>query len=358
MVEPAKTGAEMDQPWFMAKVLRRDPLVTITSAGLSEFHVLQLPALLPELFDVPRGLHLLHFTHTIESWHGPDGIAAAYERAKAALPGHEFLVLTASETEGWLLAQRGVPSLLGLGLMFADERIWKPSPPIVPGLRVYDAIYSARLAPNKRHELASAVNSLMLVYGHSLAQSEDDAYQRVRALLPQAFFANHDVGQGAYMKFDEAAMVKLHGHAQVGLCLSKVEGCMRSSIEYGLAGLSIVSTRSIGGRDRYLIGPHVRMVPDDPDRVAAAVRELCDAALDRRRVRSHVAQLLAFDRYNFLLQLNKIVERLLNRSDLFPDIEPFIGSVTRFRPLKEIVLQLRADIDGRPGERVPNEVAG
>jgi len=358
VVEPVKASAEKGQPWLMAKVLRRDPLVTITSAGSSEFHVLELAAVLPELFDVPRGLHLLHFTHTIESWHGPDDIAAAHERAKAALPGHEFLMLTASETEGWLLAQHGVPSLLGIGLMFANERIWKPSPALIPGLRVYDAIYSARLAPNKRHELASAIKSLMLVYGHSLAQSENDAYQRVQALLPQAFFANHEAGQGSYIKFGAADMVKLLGHAQVGLCLSKVEGCMRSSIEYGLAGLSIVSTRSIGGRDRYLIGPHCRIVPDDPDRIAAAVGELCDAALDRRRVRSYVAQMLAFDRYNFLLQINKIAERLLGQQDLFPTIEPFIDSVSRFRPLREIVAMLRADIDGGSGTQASNEAAG
>lgn len=358
MVEPAKAPAEERAPWFTAKVLHRDPLVTITSSSLREFDLLHLPAALPELFDVPRGLHLVHFTHTAEGWQAPEGVAAAYARAKAALPGHEFLPLTATDTETWLLGQLGVPSLVGNGLIFSDERIWKPSPPMIPGLRLYDAVYSARLAPNKRHELATSVKSLLLVYGHSLAQSEDDAYRRVQALLPDAYFANHEAGGGRYMKFDTANMVRLMGHAQVGLCLSKVEGCMRASIEYGLAGLSIVSTRSIGGRDRYLIGPHCRIVPDEPDRIAEAVRELRDAALDRRRVRSHVAQLLAFDRYIFLSQLNKIAERVLGTADLFPSFEPFVASVVKFLPLGQIIADLRAGLNAAGSGQVSNETAG
>ncbi len=358
MAEPVKVPAEQGKPWYTTKVLARDPLITLSTAGFNEFHVVQLATELPALFDVPRGFHLLHFTHTIEAWHAPDNIAEAYARAKVALPGHEFLALTASETESWLLARLGVPSLLGNGLIFTDERVWKPSPPIVPGLRVYDAVYSARLAPSKRHELASAVKSLLLVYPHSLTASETEAYERVLAILPHAFFANHEAGKGSYVKFDAANMVRLLGHAQVGLCLTKVEGCMRASIEYMLAGLPVVSTKSTGGRDRYLMGPHCRIVPDDPDQIAATVRALRDAALDRRRVRAYVAQLLAFDRYNFLSQLNRIAERLFGQPNLFPSFEPFIGAVARFRPHDEVVAMVRASIAGESDVEISNETAG
>lgn len=358
MAEPVNPPPEEGAPWFAAKVLSRDPLVTISCAGLRDIHLLHLPAALPELFDVPRGLHLLHYTHTIEAWHAPDNVAAAYAGAKAALPGHEFLALTASETESWLLAQRGVPSLLGSGLIFADERVWRPVPPMLPGVRIYDAVYSARLAPKKRHELAAAVKNLMLVYPHSLTGSEEEAYRRVQAILPDAFFANHAAGHGHYLKFDLENMVKLLAHAQVGLCLTEVEGCMRASMEYMLAGLPVVSTKSTGGRDRYFFGPHCRIVPDDPDRIAAAVIELRDAGLDRRRVRGHVAQLLAFDRYNFLSQLNRIAERYFGQADLFDSFEPFVGTTARFERLDTVIATLRASIDGPVGDRVAGDVAG
>ena len=360
VAEPVNSPAERDavQPYFMTKVLRRDPLVTFSSAGLREFHLLNLPPVLPELFDVPRGLHLLHFTHTIEAWHAPENVAASYAQAKAALPGHEFLALTASETESWLLAQRGVPSLLGSGLIFTDERVWKPVPPLVPGLRVYDAVYSARLASNKRHELASSIKSLILIYAHSLAEPENDAYQRVKAILPQAFFANHEAGRGDYTKFDTETMVKLLAHAQVGLCLTKVEGCMRASIEYMLAGLPVVSTKSTGGRDRYFFGPQCRIVPDDPDQIAAAVIELRNASLDRRRVRSHVAQLLAFDRFNFLSQLNRIAERYFEKADLFDSFEPFIGTIAQYQPLDKVIQELRMSLGGDAGDQTAGGAAG
>jgi glycosyltransferase involved in cell wall biosynthesis len=39
--------------------------------------------------------------------------------------------------------------------------------------------------------------------------------------------------------------------AVVGLCLSTVEGSNYASMEYMLAGLPIVSTPSIGGREVY-----------------------------------------------------------------------------------------------------------
>lgn len=356
--EPIKKAEEQRIPWFTAKVLRRDPLVTFSSAEIGEIPLLRLTAALPELFDVPRGLHLVHYTHTLEAWQAPDNAAAAYARAKAALPGHEFLALTASETESWLLAQCGVPSLLGSGLIFADERIWKPVPPMFPGLRVYDAVYSARLAPKKRHELASAVKSLLLLYPHSLTESEEEAYRRVKAILPDAYFANHAAGQGRYMKFKPDDMVKLLAHAQVGLCLTEVEGCMRASIEYMLAGLPIVSTKSTGGRDRYFFGPQCRIVPDDPDRVAAAVVELRDAALDRRRVRGHVAQLLAFDRYNFLSQLNRISRRFFGQGDLFDSFDPFVGAMAGFLPLDQVIASLRASIDDRGRQPVTSDAAG
>jgi glycosyltransferase involved in cell wall biosynthesis len=218
--------------------------------------------------------------------------------------------------------------------------------PTIPGLRIYAAIYSARLDPSKRHELAAKIASLLLVYPYAISDSNDAAYRRMKAILPQAMLANHEFGAGTYEKFGPAAVVKLLGHARVGLALTAAEGCMRASMEYMLAGLPVVSTRSIGGRDRYLHGNYCRIVGDDPDHVARAVWELCDLNLDRRRIRVHVAELLAFDRYNFLLNANKLVKSVLGRDDLMPSIEPLMGAVAEFEPLDRIAAALRKRTGG------------
>jgi hypothetical protein len=341
MTDVAEAGKHEKQPWFAFKVLSRTPLLTFSSSELNRIPLVRLASIAPEVFDVPVGLHLLHISHTIERPNAATNLAATIAQARAALPGHVFVVLTATEMEGYLLADLGVPSLLANGLIFTDERIWKPTPPTMPGLRVYDAIYSARLSPGKRHALGAKIENLLLVYPHALSDSEDIAQARVKEILPAAFFANHQLGGGKYRIFGIAEMVRLLGHAQVGLCLSSIEGCMRASMEYLLCGLPVVSTRSIGGRDRYFLGGYCRQVEDDADAVAGAVRELRGLGLDRRRIREHVAELLAFDRYNFLTNVNKLAKTVLGQEGILPAIDPFIGSIEKFVSLDSIVEDLR-----------------
>jgi len=88
------------------------------------------------------------------------------------------------------------------------------------------------------------------------------------------------------------------------------------------------------------------------------VNELRDANLDRRRVRGHVAQLLAFDRFNFLAQLNRIAARYFEQGDLFDSFEPFIGTVARYRPLNEVIEGLRANLSYNVGDTATGDAAG
>jgi glycosyltransferase involved in cell wall biosynthesis len=65
---------------------------------------------------------------------------------------------------------------------------------------------------------------------------------------------------------------------------------MMSSIEYLLAGLPVVSTRSLGGRDVFFDEANSLIVGDSPDAVAAAVRELAARALDPASIRDQTLQ--------------------------------------------------------------------
>ncbi|WP_164127899.1 glycosyltransferase, partial [Stenotrophomonas maltophilia] len=56
---------------------------------------------------------------------------------------------------------------------------------------------------------------------------------------------------GLTARLTPEAVNRVYNQAAVGLCLSAVEGAMCASMEYLMAGLPVVSTPSVGGRDVY-----------------------------------------------------------------------------------------------------------
>ena len=118
---------------------------------------------------------------------------------------------------------------------------------------------------------------------------------------------------------------------------------MQAAIEYLLCGLPVVSTRSIGGRDRYLMPPFCRLVADDPDRVAAAVDDFARAKIPKQAVRNYIMHLLAFDRHNFLIAVNKLAKETFAIDGLFDSFAPFEAGLTRWRRADEVLKPL----DGR-----------
>ena len=140
--------------------------------------------------------------------------------------------------------------------------------PDVP--KVYDAVYNGRMAPFKRHSLASAVAKLLVIGGTNSREDSDDYFFTLQRELPNARFT---CAEGkSYLT--EAEVNALLNQSRVGLCLSAVEGTMYAATEYLLCGLPVVSTVSVGGRDSWFDSRFTRIVPDDPDAIAAAVQEL------------------------------------------------------------------------------------
>jgi glycosyltransferase involved in cell wall biosynthesis len=335
-----EAAPEKPEAWLYVKILSARPLITIMGIppGLGGFDEVAKGA--PEVFDTLRGLHLLHIVHNLET--GQAGVLAEeIAKAQKTFPGHFFLPLTATGHESYLLAQHGAPSLLANGLIFTDEKLWRPRTAQIPGLPMFDAVYTARLDPNKRHELAKSVDRLMLIYGYSLSQPLAEAYKRIRTILPNAFFANHRLADG--IPLAPESVCRLYAHSRVGLCLSAVEGCMRGSMEYLLAGLPVVSTPSIGGRDRYFAAPYCRIVEADPDTLAGAVHELAQDSLDRRKIRDHVAQMIGFDRHNFMINVNKIAKLHLGRDGLIPSMVPMIGALSTNLPASAVIRRVRKE---------------
>lgn len=318
-------------------VLSTEPLITISKREPDL--PMGIASLRPELFERRApGLHFIGLTWSGEERSTVEQIAKDYDDIGQRLPKSKFVMLCNTEHESFLFSRAGIPNLFVNELVFIDERVFVPIPDQELGSQRFDAVYTARLVPHKRHELASRIQSLALMYGFAYGAD----YDRTRALLPHAFFANHDMSNGELRKLTQQEAVATINRGRVGLCLSPVEGPMRASMEYMLCGLPVVSTRAVGGRERYLIGPHARIVEDDPEAVAAAVRELKALNLDKRAVRGYVGDLVGFDRHNFLLNVNKVVEREMGLKDHYRSFAPFVRHPVKWRLLDDVYAPLLA----------------
>lgn len=317
-------------------VLSAAPLITISKRETQL--PLGLASLAPERFAETPSLNFLGLTWSHESATLIDAVATDFAAAWRTLPKALFVMLANTPAEQAHFSRAGIPNILANELIFVDERLFAPSPPGMRNARRFDAVYTARLHKTKRHDLAKSVRNLLLLYG----RPQDQELESVKAELPDAVFGNHRLNAGAYRFFDEKSLAGLLQSCGVGLCLSPVEGAMRASIEYRLCGLPIVSIRSTGGRDRYLLGPHVRIVEPDPDAVAAAVRELNACAFDPFVVRDFVGRLIAFDRHNFLATVNKLVEHVFGPARRFEAFAPFARFPVAWRKRAEIFAPLDA----------------
>lgn len=314
------------------------PLVVLTEAS-PKFPAGAAATYAPDLLVERPALHLLSCSWTLEQGL-PSVLAEGIARAQSELPRSHFLVLCANDLEVLACAEVGLDAILANRQIFVDERIWHPVAARTP--EKYVAIYNARLEVFKRHELAAQVPSLLLSYAGWAADSQDSLLARVRALLPHAHFANHDPGGRHYRNLAPSQVNQLLAQAETGLCLSAVEGATRAAMEYLLAGLPVVTTPSVGGRDRYFVGGYVRTVSSDPDAVAHAATELANLQLDRQRIRRHVGDMVAFDRRNFVLALNKHIRKVFGiRRDLFPSFAPFAGHVSPQGDVQHFRMQLQ-----------------
>ena len=147
------------------------------------------------------------------------------------------------------------------------ESIFKP----LAGASVeFDAIYNAKLAPWKRHELSLGIERCAFLFYRD--RTEPDAPERTRlssashtAEARGHVFINPIDADGFSMRLEPIEVNRHLNRAAVGLCLSKTEGAMFASTEYLLAGLPVVTTPSHGGRDVYL---RRRILSDGPTRSA------------------------------------------------------------------------------------------
>jgi hypothetical protein len=183
------------------------------------------------------------------------------------------------------LRRQGVPALHCSPSALVRDDFFKPSPGRQPK---FDAIYDAKWADVKRHDLAGRVQSLALIAPPPWRPETGctiDYFRRAHAAVRRATWISQPWGSTKRRWISHEQINAAYNQARVGLCLSRYEGAMLVGIQYLLAGLPVVTTRHIGGRDEFFDPSYVRWVEDDPDAVAGAVDELGSLNLDPQMIR-------------------------------------------------------------------------
>ncbi|MBV9332206.1 MAG: hypothetical protein JOZ55_11695 [Alphaproteobacteria bacterium] len=298
-----------------------DPLVTFSRRQAAA--PIGISGACPELFLGKTSLHLVSFPWDLS----PDvasEIAVQIERLSAQLPDARWAFMAVSNYDLMTLSAQGLTAIPGNPAMFVDERVFRPLPPFDFSDAVYDAVYNARFADYKRHELTYRLVRPAFIYDAPFDTTVPTTEAATRQALPDARYLNHEYGKGRHVALDPETVAREINRARCGLCLSEVEGFMRASMEYLLCGVPVVSTQSSGGRDRYYDSTYALCVNPDADAVAAAVAAIGKMRFNKIQIRDHVGQLIRFERRNVLDAVNGLCREVFGKKDVFISLDVFI----------------------------------
>jgi hypothetical protein len=326
MISEVSVSSELNLAF--GTVLSREPLVTISKRARWLKQPMGFAGLIPNLDDYGPSLHFIGLCASLEPFESqeqldpglrdsPEDLARDWHEASKANPKALFVFLTNSEFESFALSRLGVPNFVANELMFIDESFY-PAVERPEGQFEYDAVYNAGFYGFKRHPLAAEVDNLVLVAKRPLP----GRIESVLAGLPKATLAGYDEAKG-WRLLNAREVSDVYSRAAVGLCLSAIEGSMRVSMEYQLCGLPIVSTPSIGGRDRYFGTQHTVMAAPNPRAIAEGVKHAMTLKIPREHVRASILRTLTFDRRNFLREVNKLTQWQTGAVGRFPMFKPF-----------------------------------
>lgn len=271
-----------------------------------------------------------HLAELVMVWHAFRG----------SYPHIRVIIAANTPHEAELLAEAGVEAILANHNMFLDEQVFRPLPRIEP---TYDAVYNANFSPFKRRELTAVIETCVhLGYFSDTAMLKEalPLFRQARRALPHHHFAN-PIKDERVVRIPSARVNAILASAHVGLCLSAEEGAMIAAMEYLLAGLPVVSTPSLGGRERYFDPEFSIIVEPDPRKVRDAVLALKARAIPRSAVRQRTLRLVRRDREAF----NSFIDGL---REGYPSVETederfsfhYVNNLYQHTPLAELCRQL------------------
>jgi glycosyltransferase involved in cell wall biosynthesis len=294
--------SEAGKQYAAASILSREPLILYVRPRPRPYG---LAGLIADRLEGRPCICIVRTMWTVESPHHLLRAAVDYHRHRRQHPNIRAII--AANTDGELRGLRllGVESILANHNIFVNEQVFRPLPGVEP---VYDAIYNASFSAFKRRKLAALIDRCAHIGYVSAPDTTSQSLAilaRAKAGLPHHDFLNPTKPK-SFIRMAPEEVNRALALAHVGLCLSRAEGAMTSSMEYLLAGLPVVSTRSRGGRDRYFHPDTSIIVKADPRAVRDAVLALKARNIPRDHVRETTLKLIAPDRLAF----NRFVEEL------------------------------------------------
>jgi glycosyltransferase involved in cell wall biosynthesis len=257
----------------------------------------------------PAGF-MIGFSSSKETTKFADRIAAVARAHLRAYPRHALFYTCNTQREANLLQERGLTASLVNHNLAISETVFRPLPDSVVE---FDAVHNAQLAPFKRHHLAEAVDRVALVTYYRKGDRELGSKRKMLADIlarnPTHRIVNPiEDGLPVFISAEETNSAL--NRAAVGLCLSASEGANYASMEYMLAGLPVVSTPSVGGRDVYFDPDYVLICEPDPPAVRDAVMALKARNIPRDYIRAKTLAKIEPDRRRFLDTADDLIERL------------------------------------------------
>lgn len=246
---------------------------------------------LPKM-SLPSWFHPKYVIEHIAGWTVPPHRMAKFKARQIAhtLEGREHHLMVNAGDENSVRKLFSVRGSHFSHNLYINEHLYQP----LNEPKLYDAIYTAQLAPFKRHWLAQKVERLMIVsYGGDL-----------HAFCPELKHAEYN---REFLPRSE--LVRKYNQSHVGLCLSAKEGAMLASCEYLLCGIPIVSTPSKGGRDEFFAPQTAIIVPPDPERIAEAVQYWKKVSPDPEHIRGVVLQQINCIRRDYCAYIARLIQK-------------------------------------------------
>ena len=204
--------------------------------------------------DLPSWFRPQYLLEHIGGWAVPWHRMSRYRMKQTihSLQGKPHYLLVNAKDEDLVRKRFLIRGAEFTGSIYINEHIYQ----LHQEPKIYDAIYTAQLAPFKRHTLAQKIEKLMIIsYGGDL-----------HAYCPELKHADFN---REFLPRQELA--RKYNQSYAGLCLSEIEGAMFASCEYLLCGIPIVSTPSKGGRDDFFNQDNALIVSPEPAAIAQAV---------------------------------------------------------------------------------------